>query len=150
MFIPQKTFRQNPGLLPNNFQPAATHHFIMSWALPHLIFDRTFIKYLLPEQQALGAHTDIIQFQNGTTTTFRWTHPGARPMGMSITKQCPKCKKLKTRSVKPNEDTSQKVTLRCSGCNSSWSYAMPSGWQWVHQAPSKGDERGGLGSSILM
>ena len=63
-------------------------------------------------------------------------------MGMSITKQCPECKKLKTRSVKPNEDTSQKVTLRCSGCNSSWSYAMPSGWQWVHQAPSKGDERG--------
>jgi transcription elongation factor Elf1 len=65
-------------------------------------------------------------------------------MGTGITKQCPRCKKLKTRSVKPNEDNSKIVTLHCSGCNLSRPYLMPSGWQWVHhlQAPSKGDERG--------
>ena len=116
----------------------------MSWALTYYIFDRRKIKYLLPDQQALGAHTDIIQFHDGATTIFRWTHAGARPMGVGINKQCPRCKRLKTRSPKQlaNKAYFKMVILRCSGCKEETVYELPPEWNWVHKPASKGEERG--------
>lgn len=116
----------------------------MSWVLTHFVFDQRNIKYILPEQQALGAHTDIIQFQEGNTTVFRWTHAGARPMGVVITKRCPHCGKLKTRSpVKlPKKQRLKKVILHCSSCKKSTPYKLPPKWNWVHKPALKGDNRG--------
>lgn len=140
----RQLFEQILAFSQDNFQPASTHHFIMSWVLTHFVFDRREIKYILPEQQALGAHTDIIQFQKGNITVFRWTHAGARPMGVVISKQCPNCKKLKTRSpVKlPKKQSLRKVLLRCSSCQKTTPYELPSEWKWVDKPALKGDNRG--------
>jgi hypothetical protein len=130
-----------------DFQPSTTHKFFMDWALNHFVFDRQKLEGFLREHQSLGAHTDIIQFQSGTTTTFRWTHPGARPFGNNINKQCPGCGRLKTRS--PNLDpTGSKIRLVCSVCRYYGdTYVFPAGWVWAHSAPVKGD--GGQGAWLV-
>ena len=113
----------------------------MDWGLSHFVFDRPKIKYLLREHQALGAHTDILQFQSGKIRTFRWTHPGSRPLGHGINPQCNDCKRLKMRVPKPNADHSQ-ITFHCSACKSKTIFDHPSGWKWVNGPPLKGDEQG--------
>jgi hypothetical protein len=113
----------------------------MDWALSHFVFDRPKVEYLLREHQALGAHTDIVQFKSGDTKKFRWTHPGARPLGYGINPQCQSCKQLKTKVPKPNTDHSQ-IVIRCSHCKSETFFALPPNWNWVNGPPSKGDERG--------
>ena len=137
-------FEQILAFSQDNFQPASTHHFIMSWVLSYFVFDRRNIKYILPEQQALGAHTDVIQFQDGKTTVFRWTHAGARPMGVGINKQCPTCKQLKTRSLVqlPKKEQRKKAILCCSSCKQDTVYKLPPAWSWLHKPASKGDGRG--------
>ena len=111
----------------------------MDLAVNHFIFERGKLDGFLRDHQSLGAHTDIVQFQSGITTTFRWSHPGARPFGNDINKQCPGCKRLKTRS--PNIDASGlRIRLLCSVCKYSGDpYVFPAGWGWVHSAPVKGD-----------
>jgi hypothetical protein len=121
-----------------DFQLSTTHQFIMDWAVNHFIFERPTLNGFLRDHQALGAHTDIIQFQPGKTTTFKWTHPGARPFGIDINKQCPDCQRLKTRSPKINVDGS--ICLRCSGCRKEVKYELPRGWTWLHNPPVKGDQ----------
>lgn len=127
-----------------DFQPSATHKFFMDWALSHFVFERQKLESFLRDHQGLGAHTDIVQFQPTVTTTFRWTHPGARPFGNDIRKQCPGCGRLKTRS--PNLDVKGlSIRLQCSKCKYYGStYDFPAGWDWVHSAPVKGD--GGQGA----
>jgi hypothetical protein len=65
---------------------------------------------------------------------------GARPLGFGLIPQCG-CKRLKTRTPKPTANHSE-VTIRCSVCKSQATFTLPSGWEWVHSPPSKGDERG--------
>ncbi len=113
----------------------------MDWGLNHFIFDRPKIERFLLDHQAIGAHTDIVQFQHSKTNTFRWTHAGARPMGFGTNPQCVVCHRLKTKTAKPNEDHSE-IVHRCSACKSEMVFKFPSGWKWVHGPPSKGDERG--------
>jgi hypothetical protein len=124
----------------------------MDWAVSHFVFERQDLNNFLREHQSLGAHTDIIQFQSdiitkaNITTTFRWTHPGARPFGNDINKQCPGCNRLKTRS--PNLDASgSRIRLQCSKCPYYDDYDFPAGWKWVHSAPVKGD--GGQGAWLV-
>ena len=124
-----------------NFQPSSTHRFVMDWGLNHFLFDRSKIEQFLLEHQAIGAHTDIVQFQQGVTKTFRWTHVGARPLGFGTNPQCGTCKRLKTKNAKPNEDHSE-IIHRCSVCKSQLVFTFPHGWKWVQGPPSKGDERG--------
>lgn len=124
-----------------DFQPSATHKFVMDLALSHFIFDRPKIENILHDHQNIGAHTDIVQFQASIVTTFRWTHPGARPLGYGIHNQCTNCKGLKTRSAKPNEDHSR-IVLRCRVCKYEIVYNLPEGWGWVRSPPAKGDVRG--------
>ena len=121
-----------------DFQPSATHKFVMDLALNHFVFDRPGLQGFLRDHQALGAHTDIIQFQPGQTMTYRWTHPGARPLGFNIHKQCPNCQRLKTRVPTINRDGS--ITLQCSGCTKEVTYNLPHGWEWLLNVPKKGDQ----------
>lgn len=114
----------------------------MDLGLHNFVYDRPNLNMILRDHQDLGAHTNIIEFKRGQMTTFMWTHPGLRPMGFSISKQCIECKRLKTLRPTVNSDHSQ-VTLRCSICKNSRIFAFPTGWKWSHQAPAKGDERGG-------
>ncbi|KIM40990.1 hypothetical protein M413DRAFT_28089 [Hebeloma cylindrosporum] len=111
-----------------NFQPSATHKFMMDWAVSHFVFERLNISSFLSDHQSLGAHTDIVQFQPGNTTTFRWTHPSIRPFGIGISKQCPgdDCKRLKTRLPKKCKDEAM--------------YTLPEDWDWVDKYK---DDQGG-------
>jgi hypothetical protein len=113
----------------------------MDWGLNHFLFDRPNIQHFLLDHQAIGAHTDIVQFEHGIIKTFKWTHVGARPLGFSTNPQCGTCKCLKTKTAKPNEDHSE-ITVRCSVCKSQSIFIFPQGWKWVHGPPSKKDERG--------
>ncbi|KAF8801925.1 hypothetical protein BYT27DRAFT_7114022, partial [Phlegmacium glaucopus] len=97
------------------------------------------LENILRDHQNIGAHTDIVQFQHGNTTTFRWTHPGAHPLGFGINNQCPSCKQLKTRVPKPSSNNS-KVLLRCSVCMHQTLYDLPPRWVCVHPPAPKGDE----------
>jgi len=121
-----------------DFQPSATHKFVMDWALNHFILDRPKLEGFLCDHQGLGAHTNIIQFQLNITMSFKWTHPGACPFGVDINKQCPNCQRLKTRTPRINVDSS--ICLRCSGCKKEVMYNLPNDWKWVHNAPVKGDQ----------
>jgi hypothetical protein len=117
----------------------------MDWGLNHFVFDRPNIQQFLLEHQAIGAHTDVVQFRPGNIKTFKWTHVGARPLGFGINPQCG-CKRLKTKTPKPTEDHSginySEVIIRCSVCKAQDVLTIPAGWKWVHSSPSKGDERG--------
>lgn len=124
-----------------NFQPSATHKFVMDLALSHFIFNRPKIENILHDHQNIGAHTDIVQFQAGIVTTFRWTHPGARPLGFGVYNQCLNCKRLKTQTAKPNDDHS-KILLKCRECKAEFVFNLERGWRWVRTPPAKGDVRG--------
>lgn len=112
----------------------------MDWALYHFIYERLSLSSFLNDHQTLGAHTDIIQFEQKKTTTFRWAHPGTRPFGVGITKQCPNpdCNRLKTLSPKASED-GMTIHLRCSVCKYEATYMFPAGWAWVDGPTVKGD-----------
>jgi hypothetical protein len=124
-----------------DFQPSATHKSFMDWALSPFVFDRPKVEHLLCEHQALGAHTDIVQFKSGDTKRFRWTHPGSRPLGYGINSQCQSCKRLKTNVPKPKADHSQ-IMIQCSQCKLETLFTLPPNWNWVNTPPLKGDERG--------
>ncbi|KIM38491.1 hypothetical protein M413DRAFT_76005 [Hebeloma cylindrosporum] len=137
-FAKETLFEKILSFSQANFQPSATHKFVMDWALNHFVFERQGLNTFIRDHQALGAHTDIIQFQPDKTTTFKWTHPGARPFGFDINKQCPYCQRLKTRVPRIEADGS--VCLRCSKCMKEVTYNLPHGWTWLHSAPFKGDQ----------
>jgi len=114
----------------------------MDLALNHFIFDCINFALILRDQQVLGAHTDVIVFQPGVIKTFRWAHPGARPMGNSISNQCPGCHRLKTLTPIHIGDPSSNV-LTCSGCKWNETYKIPNGFVWCHGASAcKGEDRG--------
>jgi len=122
-----------------DFQPSATHKFMMDWALSHFVFGRPKLDGFIREHASLGAHTDIIEFQPGETTIFRWSHPGARPVGFHISKQCPACGRLKTRKPMPNEDGTS-VIFKCRVCRNRTIYTLPDGWNWTHGPAVMGDQ----------
>ena len=113
----------------------------MDVGLQHFIYNRTNLSHILVDQQELGAHTDIVEFQSTKVSTFRWTHPGTRPMGVSISKQCSACSCLRTLKPIVSSDNSQ-VMLKCTICKKTTVYAFPSGWEWAHRSPDKNDARG--------
>jgi len=124
-----------------DFQPSVTHKFFMDWALSHFIHERRSLSTFLMDHQTLGAHTDIIQFQNKMTTTFRWTHPGIRPFGESVvTRQCPngECNRLKMVSPTVSRN-GMNIRLQCEVCHEEATYTFPTDWAWVDGAPVKGD-----------
>ena len=94
-----------------NFQPSTTHKFVMDLALNQFIFNCINFVHLIREHQALGAHTDIIVFQATTVKTYRWSHPGACPMGNRSSNQCTKCHRLKTLSPKRENEDQFKIVL---------------------------------------
>lgn len=124
-----------------NLQPFFTHTFFMDIALQHFIYKRTNLAHILQDQQELGAHTDIIEIQSRKISTFRWSHPGARPMGFDISNQCSICARLKT--FKPTVSPSKtQVSLECTSCKNIAVYEFPTGWNWVNGPPTKSDIRG--------
>lgn len=114
----------------------------MDWAVSHFVYERLNIVTFLTDHQTLGAHTDIIQYQPEVTTTFRWTHPGSRPFGFTVSKQCPgkDCNRLKTRSRKANP-AADVITLQCSQCKHETSFKLDPKWKWTD---GKRDEGGWL------
>lgn len=113
----------------------------MDIGLHHFIYDRLNFKNILKDKQDLGAHTDIAIFQPGRITTFAWIHPGIRPMGFDISKQCPECQYLKT--LHPTISQGHlTTTLKCENCKKIFVYTFPTGWKWAHGPPVKGDQRG--------
>jgi hypothetical protein len=124
-----------------DFQTFFAHSFIMDFALQYFIYDRTNLFPILRGQQELGAHTDVIEFQPGKISTFRWTHHGSRPMGFGIVDQCAGCHYLKTLKPIVIENGAQ-ISLKCSNCKKNTTYRLPSGWEWINNPPVKGDERG--------
>jgi len=128
---PSNLFEKVLSFSQPNFQPTSTHKFVMDWAVSHFIFERLNITSFLSDHQTLGAHTDIIQYQPGMTTTFRWTHPGSRPFGFGVSKQCPQedCKRLKTRSRK-GSSTADCISLQCSQCKHKVSFHLDPTWTW--------------------
>lgn len=113
----------------------------MDLELQHFIYDRTNLVFILRGQQELGAHTDIIEFQSGKISTFRWTHHGSRPMGFGFVDQCSNCHHLGTLKPIVIQDDAE-VALKCSNCKEKTVYKLTSGWKWVNKPPLKGDERG--------
>lgn len=113
----------------------------MDLGLQHFIYGRSNIAHIVRDQQELGAHTDVIEFQSRKTSTFRWTHPGARPMGFGISNQCPSCDRLKTVKPIPNKNKYQ-ASMACNVCDYSKDYDCPSGWDWTYGPPIKGDVQG--------
>jgi hypothetical protein len=115
----------------------------MDLALNQFVFDRINFVNIIREHQALGAHTDIIVFQSTEVKTYRWTHPGARPMGNRNSNQCSKCHRLKTLSPKRNNDDRFSIVLKCSACNWEKMFEVPNGFKWCQgESPSKGADRG--------
>jgi transcription elongation factor Elf1 len=113
----------------------------MNVALQHFIYNRTNLTHILQDEQELGAHTDIIEIQSKTISTFRWSHPGARPMGFGVSNQCPDCNHLKP--FKPNINPSKtQVSLECTFCKNKVDYDFPNGWKWLNGPPTKSDIRG--------
>jgi hypothetical protein len=102
----------------------------MSFTLNHFIFDRINMVLILREQQILGAHTDVILFEPKVITTFKWTHPGARPMGNDTpcSIQCPDCHRLKTPSPQVTTDRNV-IRLKCSECPWKDDYSVPTGFK---------------------
>ncbi|KAF8800473.1 hypothetical protein BYT27DRAFT_7117398 [Phlegmacium glaucopus] len=123
-----------------NFQTFFIHGFVMDLGLHHFIYNRTKLDNLLLDQQELGAHTNIVEFHPQNVSTFKWSHPGARPMGVGISKQCHRCGWLKTMNPTVSMDN-LKVVLKCSQCKFMNTYDFPTGWKWVH-GPAKRDEHG--------
>ncbi|KAF8813074.1 hypothetical protein BYT27DRAFT_7085341, partial [Phlegmacium glaucopus] len=124
-----------------DFQPSFTHGFVMDIGLHLFIYNRIKLDHILQEQQELGAHTNIVEFQPGKTLTFMWTHPGARPMGVGVSNQCFRCNRLKTMKPTSNQLNSE-ITLQCTICNFSKIFYFPSGWKWICGPPTRGDARG--------
>ena len=132
-----------------NFQPSSTHKFVMDLALHTFVFDRMALINILQEQQSLGAHTDVVEFREKATTTYRWTHPGARPMGNDApaSVQCPQCGHLKT--VSPKSTGQIASTLKCSKCPWSEIYGLPEGFKWCQgETPTNGLERGAWAAQV--
>lgn len=113
----------------------------MEFGLQHFIYNRSSLASILRDQQELGAHTDVIEFQPGQISTFRWTHPGARPMGSRFINQCSSCQRLKTRKPIDSKDKRQ-ITLKCTFCSDATKFTLPAEWDWVNGIPVKEDERG--------
>ena len=125
----------------SDFQPALTHSFIMDIGLSSFVYDRMKMGLILREHQELGAHTKVVQLEKEKTSTFMWTHPGARPMGELVANQCGNCRRLKTTSPTVSQDK-KSIVIKCAVCYNTKTYALPSGWTWVFGPPVKGDERG--------
>jgi len=141
--FPSKLFDKVLCFSQPNFQPSTTHKFVMDLALNQFVLDRINFINVIREHQALGAHTDIIVFQFDGISTYRWTHPGARPMGNSTSNQCPGCHRLKTPSPKKDNDNRFSSVLRCSACGLEQTFNVPDGFKWCHgESPVKGGERG--------
>ena len=113
----------------------------MDLALNQFIFDRINFIHVIREHQALGAHTDIIVFQPTDVKTYRWAHPGARPMGNRSSNQCSGCHRLKTLSPKKNNDNRFLTVLQCSACNWEKKFEVPEGFRWC-QGESPTRDRG--------
>lgn len=116
----------------------------MSLALNHFIFDRINMVNIIREHQALGAHTDIIIFEPKVITTYKWTHPGARPMGNDTPHsiQCPGCHRLKTPSPKITPDPNV-IRLKCKKCPWENTYSVPAGFEWCKgESSNNGGDRG--------
>lgn len=114
----------------SNFQPSFTHEFVMTISLNHFLFRRKSLQQVLLNNQSLGAHTNIVEITKNVFTTFKWTHPAIRPMGHSITNQCPDCKRLKSRKPKVSKDLTS-VTLKCDGCKKVQTFYLENNWCWV-------------------
>lgn len=115
----------------------------MDLALNQFIFDRINFVNVIREHQALGAHTDIIVFQPAEVKTYRWTHPGAHPMGNRISNQCPSCHCLKTLSPNKNNEDRFSIVLNCTKCDWEKNFEVPEGFKWCQgESPTKGGDRG--------
>jgi len=126
-----------------NFQPSTTHKFVMDLALNQFVLDRINFVHIVREHQALGAHTDIIVFRPEAIKTYRWTHPGACPMGNSTSNQCSHCHWLKTLSPKKDNQDRFSLVLKCSACDWERIFKVPDGFQWCQgESPTKGGDRG--------
>jgi hypothetical protein len=111
----------------------------MDIGLQHFIYNRTTLNHILLDRQDIGAHTDVIEFNPGKVQTYKWTHLGARPMGVGITHQCFSCGRLKTIKPRISSDGSS-VVHKCSICHDIQTYNLPAGWKWLHN--DKEDRRG--------
>ena len=117
----------------------------MELAQNQFVFDRINLFLVLRGQQVLGAHSDIISFEPEVVKTFRWTHPGARPVGndTSSSVQCPECYRLRTISPKFSSEDLNSVTHKCSKCPWKKTFTVPVGFSWCQgEASAKGGERG--------
>ena len=104
-------------------------------------FNRRNLEPILRGQQELGAHTDVVEFQQSKISTFRWTHHGTRPMGFSFINQCIGCHHLQTLTPSVKKDHTR-ILMKCSFCERITTYNFPQGWNWANNPPVKGDERG--------
>lgn len=125
-----------------NLLPSLTFRFFNELGLNHFIYDRKTLKHLLRDNQILGAHTDVVQYQADSYTTFRWTHPILRPMGEPMVPQCPTCHRIRIFNIL--KTTPAFITLKCSfpSCDFRCSYYLPHKMEWVFGPSSKDDERG--------
>ncbi|KAF8799478.1 hypothetical protein BYT27DRAFT_7120691, partial [Phlegmacium glaucopus] len=62
--------------------------FVMDIGLHLIIYNHIKLDHILQEQQDLGVHTNIVEFQPSKTLTFMWIHPSAHPMGVGVSNQC--------------------------------------------------------------
>ena len=123
------------------FQPATTQKFIMDWAVFQFVFEHIKLTSFLSDHQTLDAQTDIIQYQPGITTYFRWTHPGMHHFVFWVSKQCP-CKRQKTRTQKQSS-TDNQILLQCSQCKHAVCLQLDTTW-------TQSDEKGNEGAWLVL
>ena len=134
-------FKKIIGFTQASFLTSMVHSFVMDVALQNFIHGRLDLRKIMKAQQVLGAHTDVVVFEPGKITRFKWTHPSIRPMGSDISRQCKKCYYLKTLKVLNTNDNST-TKLKCSNCLREKEYEKSKEWSWADGSLVKGDERG--------
>ena len=87
----------------------------MEIGLQHFIYNHPSLEPILCGQQELGAHTNVVEFQQNRISTFKWTHHGMHLMGFGFINQCTACHHLQTLKPTVNRDHTQ-IVMKCSIC----------------------------------
>jgi hypothetical protein len=105
------TFKNVLGFDPKSVFPHQMSTFLMKLSLKVFII----LPNLLPEEESLGAHSEVFNFSSTLGELYAWYHHQIRPMGVTIDLQCQQCGILRSAQVAYEPST---VTITCSrrGC----------------------------------
>ncbi|KAF8868252.1 hypothetical protein CPB84DRAFT_1696976, partial [Gymnopilus junonius] len=143
-FCKIKTFSKILGFTQEHLQIFFTTQFLMDLSVQYFIHDCYNLRNVLPENQALGAYTNIMEFTLNVMTTFMWVHQGSHPNSQVYQSQCPLCGRLKIEGPKVDKNGSVTFTCMFEGCVGRSIFEFPAGASWIMgKALDQKDSRGG-------